>query len=149
MNYSINNKELYGIILVTFILFGMQAQTFTKIIKDRYDLNQMDYEVSMQIIEKINEYENQTAITINKIAIYQDASPRYTYDGIFATGDINIKAFSNDWSTKAILEYYLGRNIETEEKNDAVAEKFSKLNWDFFDDEQVEFENDVLILCRY
>ncbi len=149
MNYNINNTWWWGIVIVTAILFGMQTQTFTKIIKDRYELNQLDYEVSMNIIERINEYENQTGITVTKIAIYQDSNPRYTYDGIFTTGDINIKAFSTDWSTKAILEYYLGRTLETQEVDSDLSKKFAMMDWDDFDDEQIEFENDLLILCRY
>ena len=55
---------------------------------------------------------------VTKLEIYSDEKPRYTYDGIFATRDTNVKAYGTDWSTEAILEYYLKRDLQVTNQKD-------------------------------
>ena len=102
----------------------------------------------MKIANKVKKYEKETGNKISKIEIYQDLSPSYTYDNIFVTKDLNIKAYATDWSTKGILEYYLKRNLE-KLKSEENIEKFQNKNWNEFNEEQIILKNDVLILCRY
>ena len=152
---SINEKKLNKILIaqitvVSIILLIFMLQKFLIIVKDRYEVNKKDYEISMQIVEKIKSYEKMTGNLINKIEIYTDKNPRYTYDGIFATGDINVKAYSTDWSTKGIVEYYLNRELKQQDSDVEIKEEFLSKDWNEFNiDEQVILKNDILILCRF
>ena len=144
------NKNIIRIILfLSVILLLFQFCSFNKIGTDRYKINEMDYEISKKINEYINEYENKTGNHINKIAIYHDSGPQYSYDRIFTTGDTNIKAYSIDWSIVSILKYYCQKDLELINKDDMKQIKFNEKNWMNFDKDQLIFEKDTLHLCIY
>ena len=150
LNHETGNFTTIVIIIISIILSIFQFTKFSTIINDRYKLNEQDYIISMHIINKIMNYEMSTENKISKIEIYQDKNPRYTYDGIFATGDINVKAYSTDWSTKAIIEYYLKRELKQEVIKEDRKRNFLEMDWDEFNiDEQVILQDDTIIICRY
>jgi hypothetical protein len=95
-------------ILIAVILFTAQYVSFSKILTDRYKLNALDKTKAEEIVFDIENYEKQNNKTIDTI-VFNTSNIRYTYDGIVAIGDMNVRAFSKDWSTKAILEYFSDR----------------------------------------
>ena len=103
----------------------------------------------MQIIEQINNYESKKENKIENVAIYQDEKPNYTYEGIFATGDMNIKCYSTDWSTIEILKYYLKRDLKMAEKDKKIEQDFQKQNWDNFNEKQLIFKENTINICNY
>ena len=141
------SKNIIVIISIVMIIF--QVQKFISIENDRFRLNEKDYKVTMQIIDQIEHYEEQTKNRITEIAWYQDAKPNYTYDGVFATGDMNVKAYSSDWSTVEILKYYLKRDIKLAEKDENMEDILKRKNWDEFDEKQIIFEGNKMNLCNY
>ena len=149
MNYDVEkfSKNLILIISITFVIF--QAQKFIKIEKDRYYLNKQDEQIAMQIIDQINNYETRTQNRIEKVAIYQDEKPNYTYEGIFATGDMNIKCYSTDWSTIEILKYYSKRDFKMTERDKKIEQDFKKQNWDDFNTNQIIFKENTINICNY
>ena len=149
MNYEVDKWIRNIVITLSLALLIVQLYKFNIIEIDRYKMNAIDCEITQKICEEINKYERKTGNQITKIAIYQDSLPGYTYKGIFATGDINIKAYSADWSTIFIINYYSGKNLKGIDIDSKTAEEFNKNNWDNFDKEQLVFEGDTLHLCRY
>ncbi len=149
MNYDVDEISKYFILITSFILFFFQAQRFIKIEKDRYILNGKDEQITMQIIEQINNYESKKGNKIENVAIYQDENPNYTYEGIFATGDMNIKCYSTDWSTIEILKYYLKRDLKMVEKDKKIEQDFQKQNWDTFNTRQIIFKENTINICNY
>ena len=149
MNYDVEkfSKNLILIISITFVIF--QAQKFIIIEKDRYILNNQDEQITMQIIEQINNYETQTENKIKNVAVYQDEKPNYTYEGIFATGDMNIKCYSTDWSTIEILKYYSKRDFKMTERDKKIEQDFKKQNWDDFNTNQIIFKENTINICNY
>ena len=149
MNYDVEkfSKNLILIISITFVIF--QAQKFIIIEKDRYILNNQDEQITMQIIEQINNYETQTENKIKNVAVYQDEKPNYTYEGIFATGDMNIKCYSTDWSTIEILKYYSKRDFKMTERDKKIEQDFEKQNWDDFNTNQIIFKENTINICNY
>ena len=117
--------------------------TFTK------RVNNIDKEETLNILNYIKEYENETGNKIENISVYQDKFVTYTYNDLFVTGDLNVRAYSSDWATKGILEYYSGRKFESTEKKKELEEKFEKENWNAFSKEQLVFENNTLHICCY
>lgn len=148
-NYNLKNPEKTMILIVSIILILLQAQKFIQIEKGRFELNKKDEQITMQIIEEIESYEAKTGIKITEFSVYQDQKPAYTYDGIFATGDINVKSYANEWSAASILSYYLKRDLKLIPKDEKMSQEFSKKNWDKFDKEQINFEKNKLIICNY
>ena len=102
----------------------------------------------MQIIDKINKYESKTKNIISKIEVYQDSSSKYTYDGLFAVGDMNVKCYANNWSIVAILNYYLNRDLKLDDNQD-LSDNFKNKEWNKFDDSQIVFCNNTMALCKY
>ena len=136
-------------LIISFILVFFQAQKYIKIEKDRYILNKQDEQITMQIIEQINNYETQTGNKIEQAAVYQDKKPNYTYKGIFATGDMNIKCYSADWSTIEILKYYLKKDLKMAEKDKKIEQDFQKQDWNKFDTDQIIFKENTINICNY
>ena len=136
-------------ISLSIVFIFLQFYNFTKIEISRYKLNVEDEQICMQIIDKINKYEEETGKTISNIAVYQDKNIMYTYRGLFITGDLNIKAFASDWATKAILNYYSHRSFTLVEKDENIENNFKEKNWDIFDEEQLIFIDDTLHICCY
>ena len=149
MNYELKNVSKIAIFIISLTLVIFQLQKFYKIEKDRYILNKKDEQITIQIIEQINTYEANTGNKISKIAIYQDSNPKYTYDGIFVVGDMNVKCYASDWSAVAILNYYLKRDLKFIDKDEATAQVFFSKNWDEFDEKQIVLSDDTLFLCKY
>ena len=149
MNYDVEkfSKNLILFISIAFVIF--QVQKFIKIEKDRYILNNQDEQITMQIIEQINNYETKTGNKIEKVLAYQDEKPNYTYEGIFATGDMNIKCYSTDWSIIEILKYYLKRDLKMAEKDKKIEQDFQKQNWDKFNTNQIIFKENTINICNY
>lgn len=149
MNYKISNLIELFVIIISIILILFNFYMFNLISTDRYKLNAIDYQVTMKISEQIDEYEKKTSNKITKIAIYNDKNISYTYSGIFATGDINIKAYCKEWIIEDIINYYCNRKIEIVEKQNDLEEYFREKDWKTFDLEQLKFEGDTLHICCY
>ena len=147
--FELNKFEEYVIIIVSIVVITLQLQKFTQIEKTRYTLNQKDKQITEQIIQQINKYEKQTGNRITEISVYNDQMPRYTYDGIVAIGDVNIKSYSSDWSTVAILNYYLKRELEHVKKDEELEKQFMQQNWNEFNKEQIIFEKNKVNICNY
>ena len=137
------------IFVLSAILLIVQFNRFNIIETSRYKTNEMDYEVTKNITSKIKEYEKETGNKIEKIALYKDKSMSYAYDGIFSTGDTNIKAYSKDWCIIYILKYYSGINLINSEKNPEIEKEFQNKDWDKFDEKQLIFDGDTMHLCKY
>jgi len=88
MNFkNIKNKNKNLVIILSLVLLIVQFGRFNEIETSRYKTNEMDYEITNKIVSKIQEYENQTGNKITNIALYEDKSMSYAYNGVFTTGD--------------------------------------------------------------
>ena len=148
INFNVKKAE-YVIVLMSICYLCVQYKSFTEIEISRYKLNYIDKDETLNILNYIEEYENETGNKIENIAVYQDKYVTYTYKDLFVTGDLNVRAYSSDWATKGILEYYSGRKFENVEKKKELEERFEKEDWKSFSKEQLVFENNTLHICCY
>ena len=148
INFNVKKAE-YVIVLMSICYLCVQYKSFTEIEISRYKLNYIDKEETLNILNYIEGYENETGNKIENIAVYQDKYVTYTYKDLFVTGDLNVRAYSSDWATKGILEYYSGRKFENVEKKKELEERFEKEDWKSFSKEQLVFENNTLHICCY
>lgn len=150
--YKIKNKieiTYISIILISIILLIVQFYRFNKIETDHYNLNYLDKINSMQIGNKIKEYEKETGNVVTNICIYQDESASYTYPGIIAIGDINITGFSPEWSIITMINYYNNLNLVEKENDLNIKEQFKQKDWNNFNDEQLIFIDNTLHYCKF
>lgn len=131
------------------LFLAIQYVYFMKITKDNYIVGYQDKQIAEQIKQQIDIYEAQTGNKVTKLALYHDQYPSYTYPKILATGDMNVKAFSAEWSALAIMRYYIGTDFEQIEKDKQIEEKFIQMNWEVYDKEQIIIKEDTLHLCMY
>lgn len=150
MNFkNIKNKNKNFVIILSLVLLIVQFGRFNEIETSRYKTNEMDYEITNKIVSKIQEYENQTGNKITNIALYEDKSMSYAYNGVFTTGDTNIKAYAKDWCIIYILKYYAGMDLIETSQDSEIVEKFNNQDWKFFDDNQLIFSGNTMHLCKY
>ena len=135
--------------LFSIVFIAIQYYSFTKIEIDHYKLNALDKQIALSIAKHIENYEKESGNTIDKISIYKDKNITYSYQELFVTGDINVRAYSYNWATKAIIEYYSKRNLKEIENDVKVKEKFQEKDWNYFDSEQLIFDGDTLHICCY
>lgn len=139
-----------NIVICIFIVFlFIQYVYFMNYIRDNYIGNYMDKQITLEINQEILNYEEETGNTVDTIAIYRDKTPQYVYPELRASGDINIKAYSADWCVSRILKLYTGREFNIVEGNQEIKEQFEQKSWDYFSEEQIIFENNVMHLCVF
>ena len=107
------------------------------------------FNIPKEIGEGINNYEEQTGNKITQVSMYEDEKSNFTYNGIFATGDMNIKCYSTDWSAIEILKYYSKKDLRLVEKDKKIEQEFKAKNWDKFDLEQIVFKENTINICNY
>ena len=149
MRIEIKKMTKIGILIIATIFLGIQFVSFMRYSIDNYIVNGIDRQNVEQIQAKVLEYEEKTGKQITKIAFYEDKMPNYTYSNIKATGDMNLKALYKDWSALRVIKYYTGRNLEQIEKNEETQKEFKEKDWNYYNDEQLIFEDDVLHLCNF
>ena len=153
MNYSfkenrvINLKNVLIILSILYLL--IQFKSFSKIEISRYELNTIDKNISLQIINEINNYEKSTGNIIKNIAVYKDKNPNYNCGDIVPIGDMNIRAYYADWGIKGIVNYYLGRYLNLVNSDENIQKKFDLEDWNDFNINQLIFDNDTLNICVY
>ena len=149
MNYKINKEVKYFAIVLSIVLLIVQFYRFSVVETDRYKVNAIDYEITRKIVKQIDEYEKETGNQITKLAVYSDKATEFTYNGIFATGDTNLRAYYKEWSIQYIIRYYSGRYLEVTGLDKNKEKKFKQEDWTSFENEQLIFEKDTLHICIY
>lgn len=147
--FELKNIVKNIIIMVSILFLMIQFVNFMRYIIDNYIGNYMDKTITLEINDKMKEYEEKTGNVIDSVAIYRDSMVQYAYPGLKASGDMNIKAYSADWCVSRILKLYTGREFQLVEGDTAKKEEFSLKNWDYFDKEQVIFEDNIMHLCVF
>ncbi len=137
------------IAVICIIFMGIQLNSFISLVIDNHIVNYMDEKNTKNIIEQIESYEQSTGIKVEEIAFYRDQQMAYTYDGIKAISDMNIKSLFPEWSAQKIIEYFGNREFVLINKNGEFIELFNDLNWDEYSVEQIKFSGNEVHICLY
>ena len=71
INFNVNKAE-YAVVLMSICYLVIQYKSFTNIEISRYKLNYIDKDETLNILNYIKEYENETGNKIENISVYQD-----------------------------------------------------------------------------
>lgn len=120
------------------------------IVSEQLQTNCQDKAECCEIVSEIEEYENETGITVTKIVYCTDDAVTWNYPGIeYYCAELNMRAMAVDWGIQHLISFYTGKalvSVKTDEKPAA----FSNKNWDAFDIlQQLYFEEDTVYLCVY
>lgn len=138
------NKILIGI----FIL--VQLYNFAILEIDHYITNYIDLKNANEILNYIEEYEKNTGNKIEKIYRAVDKEYKNHYKGIRPLGEGNIKAFNSTWGLQGIMETVSNRKFNIKDSDNLkINEEFKEKNWDYFNKEQLIFNNNELYICVY
>lgn len=148
-NFKVEKNLEKLILIVSIIYLSTQYFSFQKIIVDRYIINNEDKLIAESIENEIKEYEANTNIEVNKIVLCHDKEMMYTYQGMFVSGDMNVKAFLSDWSTLAVMKYYTGREFEIGKTNPEIQEYFEQKNWNTYNRDQIIIQEDTVYICIF
>ena len=149
MNFKFKNVENIIIEILIILFLVVQYICFSTFMIDNYIGGYKDKEIALQIKDLITKYEEETGNKIDTISIYHDSNMQYVYPGLNVSGDMNIKAYSADWCVPQILKFYTGRDFKVVENNEQIKEDFSQNNWEYFDKDQIIFNENVMNLCVF
>jgi hypothetical protein len=150
-------KILYmlPVFAVLFNVFFIQC-----IIQNRIISETLDSIYAEKIFAKIEGYEEETGIIVNKIAPINDTDSSPFYDQVnFCRGAINRRCYSDyTWTFLQYCAYetdlagsLTGRSFERSSMNDDIYKEFFEgKNWTSFDeDEQIVIQDDTAYICVF
>ncbi len=162
-NFDSNNsmrllKKLLYKLPVLYVLFNMFF--IQCIIQNRIISETLDRLYAERIFEKIEAYEQETGIIVDKIATVNDIDSSPFYDQVhFSCGAINHRCYSDyTWTFLQYCAYETdiagnlsGRSFEHVDMEDAIYEEFFEgQNWiDFDEDEQIVIREDTAYICVF
>lgn len=149
-NFSLEKALEKIIVVISIIYISIQYINFQKIIDDRYILNYEDKMIVTYLENKIEQYEAENIDKkVTKIVLLRDKNMMYTYEGLFITGDMNIRAFATDWSAVEIINYYTGRNLEVVDPDEEILNQFADKDWNMYSPEQIIIHEDTVYVCVF
>ena len=137
-----------GVILSILIINNIYKSNSLQI--DLFKVNALDREISSLVEQEIEVYETRNNIQVTKIAIATDVNTTWTYQDVFCSYDMNIRAWAKDWSAVGALYFYTGRYLELTSMKETIYDKYFKnKDWHNFSKEQLYFEGDTLNIILY
>lgn len=111
--------------------------------------NQMDKLIAEQIINKIEEYEENTGVEIKAIGVAFDKSYTMYYMGQPALRCFNVRSLGTDWAVKEVITTYSGKAYTNATVPEEVSSEFLSKDWNNYDEEQLVFDGENLYICIY
>lgn len=109
----------------------------------------LDRNVAKSIIEEIYEYENENQIKIENIGLAWDKNPSNYYNGQPTMESANVRSMVIEWSAIEVMEFYSGEKYNKVETPSNIIERFAGENWDFYNQDQLVFEENTLYICLF
>lgn len=148
---EIQNEKVYKY-FINLIIVGMVILNCIYYIIASSELlatNYLDRNIAKTIIEEINNYQEETGMTIENIGLCKDKNLRTTYDGIHWLGVLTTRSMGTEWAVLETIELYSGKKYNKVEVPNNYQEIFSQKDWNFYNDEQLVFEGNNLFICIY
>lgn len=140
--------KLLELLLAVFL--AIELVKFNSLFVGRYQVNAIDRYRVEWLISQIDAYENISGRQVKRIDFYDDASPVKVDRGVTDHFDMNISAFSKDWSDVNAVSVYSGRYFERGQSNNAKMRRYCHSHdWAMLDVAQIYFDDDTMSVCKY
>lgn len=147
--YIKENEYITNIFIgILIILFTFQFIGMTKWLADQHKTNALDYYEGLILKEEVLNYEKKHN-QIEKIVIYTSPNPVYEYPNIKASGDVNLRTFSANWSAKAIIDYILNRKLSDGQKDDKIYKECQEKLAMSKNKNHLIFKDKTMYVCTY
>lgn len=148
---SVFNEKtnVFGLIFCAVFLLII-SQTQIDIQKNNYANNKLDEQEILYIVNKIEDYEAENNLIIERVYFVYDQYQTYYRETLNNYQDLTIRIMSVGWMPFPMLERYMGREYPREEISTEDYDRlFKDKNWDEFRDEQLVFEGRTAYICIY
>lgn len=139
----------YFISAITVVMLILTCVYYILASSELLSTNYLDRNLAKMITEEINDYQEETGITIENIGLCKDKNIRTTYDGIHWLGVLTTRSMGTDWAVLETIELYSGKKYNKIEVPNNYKEDFGQKDWNFYNDEQLVFEGNNLFICIY
>ena len=146
LDYKIIKKMAY-IFLIIFLIYMIGKANYLSIL-NRY-VRMRDNLEGKAIAEAIERYEEFNEYEITQILYCFDNELKYNCIDVEPHGEPTFRILGSPWVLGSALKYYVGYDIETAYCQGAFTEIFDDREWDWFDERQMKFEENVLYLSIY
>lgn len=137
---------------VVLLLLAANIVGIQGIALDQMKVNRHDKAEAEEIIRRIQEYELESGQSVDTISWKTDSRYTWTYPEIkYMFMDMNVRAAARSWSVISCIDYYAGRQFNSETMPDEIwLENFQGQEWDSFQpEEQIRFEGNTMYLMVY
>lgn len=145
-----NSKKKYQLIIVSVIIiitFILNFGLYVALTNQHILTNKIDKESCLLIKQKVEEYEEDTGITITKIASIIHPRVEAYYPNMIHAGAITQKALGT-WATRETISFYLDRKLLfVDISPEQYIPWWGDKHWNSFSIEQVVLEGDTLYFC--
>lgn len=147
---KLDKIRLNVLLTLAIVMIGFEYIYMQQTIIDHYKSNEMDLTTAKMIEQKIEEYEKINNTKITKIVFYEDKNIDSAYPNIKSYSQINQKIISIAGRNLELIEFVSNRSYESSnDRNDEYEKYFKGNDWDYFDDNQLIFNNNALHLCIF
>ena len=120
---------------------------------DQLITNRFDRQYAAHVEERLKRHEAETGETVTRIAVREDASRTWTYEGYVDRHcrDTNDAARAVDWACVPMINFYTGRSLTQVDMPDEVFDaRFGGRDWAEENlDEQLYIDGDTAYLAMY
>lgn len=152
-NYARNGKAMpwmetaVVLLLLTANIVGIQG-----IALDQITINRKDKVEAEEIVRRIQEYEAESGQSVDTVSWRPDSRYTWTYPEVkYTFMDMNVRAGARSWSLIGCIEYYAGRQFDSETMPDEIwVANFMGQEWNSFQpEEQIRFDGNKMYLMVY
>ena len=150
-SYEINIDFLKRIATLSGVFYLIIHLLFADfIMTNHFSSNMLDEVYVKMMYEEILRYENETGITITKLAVIRDIDAPDSYEEItYATGQINERVLGT--ASRSLVQIVTNRSFEWIEVPQSVYDQYFKdKNWDYFNlNQQLVIREDEAYWCVF
>lgn len=135
--------------IIIFVMLMLNAMYYIRASSENMATVYMDRNIAKTIIEEIYKYQDESGNKIENIGLTFDKSQTTYYNGQPQYNAINTRSMVINWAAIETIELYSGEHFNQIEVPDKYKKIFEEKDWNFFDKDQLVFENNNLYICLY
>ncbi|HJC91406.1 MAG TPA: glucosyltransferase domain-containing protein [Candidatus Mediterraneibacter excrementigallinarum] len=148
MDISLENSVVLPVCVAAFLF--VQYFGAMQLISDHYETNMLDKYEAQFVGARIWDYEEETGVTVTKMALYWDDNVTGYAPDTHWYGAVNERVMSNEWAAPLAIKVLDGHDLQQTEQSEEVYEKYFKgKDWLHIKDEQLVIIGDTLHMCAY
>ncbi len=148
MDISLEKRIVLPVCIAGFLF--VQYYGAMELLTDHYKTNLLDKYEAQFVGARIWDYEEETGVTVTKMALYWDANVTGYAPDVHMFGAVNERVMSNEWAAPLAIRCLDGHQVEQTDPSDEVYQQyFEGKDWLHIKDEQIVIIGDTLHLCAY